>query len=285
MQRLGGTFLPVFFLTKNNLNNFIAELTEIRESIETVGMVPAAKQKYRKIKIMKDKATHYGTCQLCGSFQKLPGGVLASHGYNITWGSFVGTCHGSGRAPFEQSKDYVEAEIANGQRILANLAPVEHPGYMVVSRMPQFLSDEDKVKKAAWEQYCDIKGSWERFIAYQVPRCAKWEPKELTPVVEEEARRDASKKSVKGIRELARMRDLTKRELIKAVEQIEKAVCCWPALSYPTTANAHKYANLARSAGKVELADDVTNKLAAFKAAKANYDAAKSGAPVVASSL
>jgi hypothetical protein len=234
---------------------------------------------------MKDKATHYGTCQLCGSFQKLPGGVLASHGYNISWGSFVGTCHGSGRAPFEQSKAYVEAEIANGQRILANLAPVEEPSYNVLVSSEKFLSDEDKVKKAAWSKYCNTKNSWSRFIAYQVPRCAAWAPKELTPVVEEEARRDASKKSVKGIRDLARMRDLRKRELIKAVEQIEKAVCCWPALSYPTTANAHKYANLARSAGKVELADDVTNKLAAFKAAKANYDAAKSGAPVVVEAL
>ena len=234
---------------------------------------------------MKDKATHFGTCQLCGSFQKLPGGVLADHGYNLNWGSFVGTCHGSRRAPFEQSKAYVEAEIANGQRILANLAPVENPGYMVVSRMPQFLSDEDKTKKVEWEKYCSKKNGWERFIAYQVPRCAAWAPKELTPVVEEEARRDASKKSVKGIRDLARMRDLRKRELIKAVEQIEKAVCCWPALSYPTTANAHKYANLARSAGKVELADDVTNKLAAFKAAKASYDAAKSGAPVAGEAL
>jgi hypothetical protein len=56
-------------------------------------------------------------------------------------------------------------------------------------------------------------------------------------------------------------------------------------LSYPTTANAHKYANLARINGQLELADEVTNKLAAFKAAKASHDAAKSGAPVAASSL
>jgi hypothetical protein len=234
---------------------------------------------------MKDKATHFGTCQLCGSFQKLPGGVLADHGYNINWGSFVGVCSGSRRAPFEQDKSYAEAQVMRAKQILADLVPVPDPGYAIISRPVQFLTGEDKDKKIAWTNYCSTKRGWEQFLSYQVPRCAKWEPKELTPVVEEEARRDASKKSVKGIRDLARMRDLTKRDLIKAVEQIEKAVCCWPALSYPTTANAHKYANLARSAGKVELADDVTNKLAAFKAAKANYDAAKSGAPVVVEAL
>lgn len=233
---------------------------------------------------MKDKATHFGTCQLCGSFQKLPGGVLADHGYNLNWGSFVGTCRGSRRAPFEQSKAYVEAEIANGQRALANLVPVENPGYMVISRSAQFLSDEDKVKKTAWSNYCETKRGWERFIAYQVPRCAKWEPNDLTPVVEEEARRDASKKSVKGIRELARIRDFAKRELMKAVEQIRKGVNCYD-LSYPTTANAQKYAAHARANGRADLADIVEVKLSDFKAAKASYDAGKSGVPVVANSL
>jgi hypothetical protein len=248
-------------------------------------MVPTANQKYRKIKIMKDKATHLGTCQLCGSFQKLPNGVLADHGYNINWGSFVGVCSGSRRAPFEQDKSYAEAQVVRAKQILVDLVPVADPGYAIVSRPVQFLTGEDKDKKIAWTNYCSTKRGWQQFLSYQVPRCAAWAPKDLTPVVEEEARRDASKKSVKGIRDLARMRDLRKRELIKAVEQIEKAISCWPALSYPTTANAHKYADHARANGKVELADDVTNKLAAFKAAKANYDAAKSGAPVAVEAL
>jgi hypothetical protein len=231
---------------------------------------------------MKNKATHYGTCQLCGSFQKLPGGVLADHGYNVSWGSFVGTCHGSRRAPFEQDKSYIEAELVRGQRILAELVPVENPGYMVISRMPQFLSDEEKAKKVEWSKYCQIKRGWEQFIAFNTPRCAKWEPKELTPVVEEDARRDSAKKSVKGIRELARIRDFAKRELIKAVEQIEKAVVCWPMLSYPTTANAHKYAAHARANGRGDLADIVEVKLSDFKVAKGLYQDAKGGAPVVA---
>jgi hypothetical protein len=44
-----------------------------------------------------------GTCQWCGSPQKLPGGVLAKHGYTVHNGWFQGTCLGSGTSPYEES--------------------------------------------------------------------------------------------------------------------------------------------------------------------------------------
>lgn len=56
-------------------------------------------------------ATHRGTCQICGSFQLLPEGVLSKHGYTVKWGFFQGVCPGSGRLPFEQSTDAIEAQI------------------------------------------------------------------------------------------------------------------------------------------------------------------------------
>ena len=54
------------------------------------------------------KATHLGTCQVCGSTQKLPGGRLSQHGYTVDWSQFVGTCKGSGARPFEESKELTE---------------------------------------------------------------------------------------------------------------------------------------------------------------------------------
>jgi hypothetical protein len=57
------------------------------------------------------KATHSGTCQLCGRGQKLPNGVLSKHGYTVDWGFFSGTCRGSAGRPFEESTDLIEKMI------------------------------------------------------------------------------------------------------------------------------------------------------------------------------
>lgn len=62
-----------------------------------------------------NKATHSGTCQLCGRFQKLPGGRLSSHGYTVQWGFFSGTCPGTGFLPFEISTDRIEAAIERAE--------------------------------------------------------------------------------------------------------------------------------------------------------------------------
>lgn len=64
------------------------------------------------------KATHSGTCQLCGREQKLPGGRLSLHGYTTRWGFFSGVCPGSTWLPFEVSADRIAIAIeANGQYI------------------------------------------------------------------------------------------------------------------------------------------------------------------------
>lgn len=59
----------------------------------------------------KVKATHSGTCQVCGAHQKLPRGLLSKHGYNVQWGFFSGVCNGTAYLPFEQSCDRVELAI------------------------------------------------------------------------------------------------------------------------------------------------------------------------------
>lgn len=64
---------------------------------------------------MKNKATHKGTCQVCGCIQKLPGGVLSKHGYTVKWGFFEGVRTGSGHLPFEQDTSLIKTAIASAR--------------------------------------------------------------------------------------------------------------------------------------------------------------------------
>lgn len=63
----------------------------------------------------KSKATHIGECQVCGSVQKLPEGVLAKHGYMVRFNCFEGTCWGSSHKPFEQDISLIEGAIARAK--------------------------------------------------------------------------------------------------------------------------------------------------------------------------
>jgi hypothetical protein len=237
-----------------------------------------AQRQQRNQKPNQMKATQIGTCQICGSTQKLPSGRLAKHGYTVEYGwGFNGVCNGSGRLPFEISKDYAESALASSKTSLENLtAPSEELEYGVSWKninSPSLTEAQRNLKKA-WNEFNQTKRYLSEFIRFQTPRCEAWSVQPLTDVHEEQAKVASKKTATRGIRDLARLRDLTKRELIRSVEQIEKVVSCYD-LSYPTTANAHKYADHARANGFAEHADDVVNKLAAFKAAKAAHAEAK----------
>ena len=62
------------------------------------------------------KATHIGTCQVCGRSQKLPNDRLSKHGYTKEWGFFNGVCPGAHHLPFEVSIDQIESAIASAKR-------------------------------------------------------------------------------------------------------------------------------------------------------------------------
>lgn len=57
------------------------------------------------------RSTHRGTCQACGSIQKLPSNVLSTHGYSVECSMFTGICCGSGWRPFEVATDLIERTI------------------------------------------------------------------------------------------------------------------------------------------------------------------------------
>lgn len=69
----------------------------------------------------KNKATHMGSCQCCGSVQKLPGGVLSQHGYRVLWSSFHGVCRGAGELPYEQSCELIKGFISSATKRMDKL--------------------------------------------------------------------------------------------------------------------------------------------------------------------
>ena len=220
------------------------------------------------------KATQIGTCQICGSVQKLPNGRLAKHGYTVEYGwGFNGICNGSGKLPFEISKEYAEETLSCSKTRLENLvAPTEQLDRQAEWRSENspFLTEAQRTLKKQWNEYNQTKRYLSEFIRFQTPRCSAWTPQPLKDVSEEATKQETAKVATRNVRALARHRDDTKRDLIRSVEKIEKAVNCYD-LSYPTTANAHKYEQYARKNGQVELADEVVNNLAAFKAAKSAH--------------
>jgi len=83
------------------------------------------------------KATHTGTCQVCGREQALPGGMLAKHGYTVDDGYFRGTCPGSTYAPLEQHRglaDTVAADLMTHSRIKAGDAKAVADGTLLPVR-------------------------------------------------------------------------------------------------------------------------------------------------------
>lgn len=67
------------------------------------------------------KATHKGSCQACGSGQRLPNGKLSNHGYSVKWNMFSGICQGSKELPFEQSTDLIETFISRAEASICGL--------------------------------------------------------------------------------------------------------------------------------------------------------------------
>jgi len=83
------------------------------------------------------KATHVGTCQVCGSSQMLPAGVLSKHGYTVDGGFFNGVCPGAGHAPLEQERALADEVAADLLRQSAELAAKRDDVY-AGKRFPRF---------------------------------------------------------------------------------------------------------------------------------------------------
>ena len=73
------------------------------------------------------KATHNGTCQVCGRTHAHRPNGLAQHGYTVDYGYFQGVCHGSQNAPIETSTEILDATVARLRRDAARLRTASTP--------------------------------------------------------------------------------------------------------------------------------------------------------------
>jgi hypothetical protein len=164
---------------------------------------------------MKTKATHYGTCQLCGSLQKLPDGVLALHGYQVDWNQFHGICHGAGQLPFEQSKDVAEAQLKRSEEYLAaNPEPAR----------PDFTATWNSPEQVRYRMEMDNIRGHRQMVRFQKPRCANWSVKPLKEVAEEDAKAETVKVASRNVRQLASLRNDAKSDLSRAIDAVDKIV-------------------------------------------------------------
>lgn len=161
--------------------------------------------------VMKTKATHYGTCQLCGSLQKLPDGVLALHGYQVDWNQFHGICHGAGQLPFEQSKDFAEAQIKRSEDYLAANPEPARPPVGATWNSPE---------KVRYDMEMDNIRGHRQMISFLKPRCANWSVKPLKEVAEEDAKVETVKVAFRNVRQLASLRNDAKWALGKAIDNL-----------------------------------------------------------------
>lgn len=72
------------------------------------------------------KSTHRGHCQLCGSLQKLPKGMLSLHGYTVAHGFFSGVCNGARALPFEQSMELIAHHVELAKDAIKRIKQTQH---------------------------------------------------------------------------------------------------------------------------------------------------------------
>jgi hypothetical protein len=180
------------------------------------------------------KATHYGTCQICNSLQKAPGGFLAKHGYDVQYGFFNGICRGSHELPYEVSNELLVAILASIKVSIANYVEVPKPERTTPGRNQQGYSRAKAERSAQWVADERAESGWaaareqhsanQRFVPFAEARIAAWAPAALIPVETVEAREQAVKGARKGIQALSKAKDAAKRALVKHGEHFAGVV-------------------------------------------------------------
>jgi len=137
---------------------------------------------------------HIGHCQACGARQVvIPGQVMAKHGYKVKgFGFFMGVCRGSGQAPLEVSRDFLDVTIV---ALTDYAARADQAGADLASgkRFPSDVQKMDERQNGVWTEGYYQKRPYN-------PKGDKWIDKQ--PVMVEWADASAIERS-KGIEEAA----------------------------------------------------------------------------------
>lgn len=165
-----------------------------------------------------NKSKYIGTCQLCQSSQKLPGGRVATHGYTVEWGFFLGTCRGSGELPLNESFALLQRLSRNQAEVAAAFVASPEPAAPTWQENRSASRAEHPHHKWALAQREQRQRL--QFVAFADKLIKEWTPRPLVPVVEEVAAKQSAAAKRTGLRDAARRRDRAKRELAKQVERL-----------------------------------------------------------------
>tara|TARA_A100001011_G_scaffold367847_1_gene421596 strand:+ start:777 stop:1625 length:849 start_codon:yes stop_codon:yes gene_type:complete len=164
------------------------KLYELWHKYKSMGITAKPKVK-REIKFTEQQATHWGTCQVCGSRHKVgrKHGRIAVHGYTTIYGGHDGACFGSKHEPLELScsiskawiKALEKAKIANHQNSFVKDDRHGNP-----TRYVKLWLKENEYKK---EVQRTVTLEWaDRYIDKQINQTQKvvdnWKKKDLIPI-------------------------------------------------------------------------------------------------------
>jgi hypothetical protein len=100
---------------------------EVTKKTKPVAETKTVTDEDRKAMKKSRKAKFSGTCQICGSHQKLPKGLLSNHGYTVDFGWFNGICSGANHQPYEESCDLIQRAIdSSKEHKVSLLAQIEN---------------------------------------------------------------------------------------------------------------------------------------------------------------
>jgi len=190
------------------------------------------------------KATHIGTCQVCGSIQMLPisrngKALIAKHGYVVEYGwGFQGVCQGSGRFPFEQTCEYTKKITAESENSIAAYDPAADirpkPAANTPTKGERFCNPEELALLKAWQAVIRPWNARQNnhknliaFVAFQKPRIAGWSIKPLTERPNEAQAKQERKDRVVGVRAASKRMDYAKRDLTKLMDLAESLGSRW----------------------------------------------------------
>lgn len=149
--------------------DFVNELTLYRRQAKELTVVKPTKV-VKQVVATDRQATHYGTCQVCGSVQKVDriNGKLASHGYHKTWGTHMSECRGSRQLPYEISNTYLlDFGILLEDRLSA-------------------IKDSLAINDTHIATPRQLKSEYNEIVNHVIPRIKarfqKWSKKDLTPI-------------------------------------------------------------------------------------------------------
>lgn len=253
-----------------------------------------------------NQATHYGTCQVCGSVQKADRHTnrLAAHGYTLAYGWQSGSCSGSHQLPYEVSKDYLEATLKSCREQIAAYVEAPRPERTVTNRWDECPAI------ATWKNRRRQQAARIAYVPWAEQRIANWAPRAQKEVREVEAVEAAAKATRTGIRALSGAEKLAKRDLSRfgdtfcgilddalnrhlyadrnayyaAATARGDLTSTWPRwkeiveVSLFATNRVAKLLKLARETGDAEVlagADRLEKLAATYEAAKAAHQAAK----------